>query len=187
MNLETKLLDGFSHLKDEVIDLKDEVIGNLQEENAKLRSRVEILENKFKHLQQYDRSDSFNVFRIPNSISNKKLKCSVILIMKEIDTEVNDRDTEACHRLGKSKGNSKKSIVWFCNRKFSERALYNKKKLASVNTSVVGLGNSTKLFIGENLTDYNHKLAFNCRKLKRASLNHSIFTRDGVVHIIVRS
>ena len=42
--------------------------------------------------------------------------------------------------------------------KMSKRVLYNKKKLASVNTSAVGLGNSTKLFFNENLTDCNNKL-----------------------------
>ena len=47
-NLETKLLDGFSSLKDEVINLEDLIIKNLQEENTKFRSRVELLENKLK-------------------------------------------------------------------------------------------------------------------------------------------
>ena len=45
-NLETKLLDGFSSFKDEFINLKDVVIRNLKEENAKLRSSVKVLENK---------------------------------------------------------------------------------------------------------------------------------------------
>ena len=34
------------------------------------------------------------------------------------------------------------------------------------------------------MTDYNKKLAFKCRKLKRASPIRSTFTRDGVVHIM---
>lgn len=60
--------------------------------------------------------------------------------------------------------------------------LYNNKKLASVNASIVDLGNSTKPFISENLTDYNHK--FKCRKPKSASLTPKTFTRDRVVHIM---
>ena len=48
---------------------------------------------------------------------------SVIKIMKAIDIEVDDRDILAGHRIGKSKGNSKKTIVRFCIRKFSKRAL----------------------------------------------------------------
>ena len=41
--LETKLLDGFSSFKGEAINLKDVITKNLQEENAKLRSRVKVL------------------------------------------------------------------------------------------------------------------------------------------------
>ena len=182
-NLETKLFDGFSSFKGELINLKN-VIRNLQEENAKLRSRIEALENKFNHLEQYGRSNNTEVPGIPNSVSDNELECSVIKIMKAIDIEVDDRDIEACHRIGKSKGNSKKTIVRFCKRKFSKRALYDKKKLASVNTSTAGLENSYKLFISENLADYSNKLSFKCIKLKRPSLIHSAFTRDGLIHII---
>ena len=121
---------------------------------------------------------------IPDSIGDNELECSVIKIMKAIDIDVDDRNIEAYHRIDKSKGNSKKTIVRFCNRKFSKTALYNKKKLASVNTSAIGLGNSTKLFISENLTNYNNNLAFKCRKLKRAFIILNPFTRDGLGHII---
>ena len=105
--------------------------------------------------------------------------------MKAIGIDVDDCDTEAGHRISKSKGNSKKTVAPFCNRKLSKRALYNKTKLASINTSAVGLGNSTKRFISKNLMDYNYKLVFKCRKIKRASLIYSTFTRDGVVHIMI--
>ena len=121
---------------------------------------------------------------IPDSICDNELECSVIKITKVIAIEVDDRDIEACHRIGKSKSYSKKTIFRLCNCKCSKRDLYNKKKLTSVNASAVGLGNSTKLFVSENLTDYNNKLAFKYRKLKRVSLIHSTFTRVGVVHIM---
>ena len=94
----------------------------MQEENAKLKSRFEVLENKFNHLQHYGRCDNIKVSGVPDSIS--------------------DNELEACHRIGKSKGNSKKTIDRFRKRKFRKRTLYNKKKLASVN-GVVGWGNST--------------------------------------------
>ena len=48
-NLEIKLLGRFSSHKDEEINLKDVIIRNFLEENAKLRSRVEVVENKFNH------------------------------------------------------------------------------------------------------------------------------------------
>ena len=38
-NLETKLLDKFSNFKDEVINLKDVIIRNLQEEKCKVKEQ----------------------------------------------------------------------------------------------------------------------------------------------------
>ena len=92
-NLETKLLDGFSNLKDEAINVKDVIIRNLQEENAKLRSKVEVLENEFNHLEgQYCRRNDIEVSGIPDSIGDNELECSVIKIMKTIDIEDDYRD-----------------------------------------------------------------------------------------------
>ena len=92
-NLETKLLDGFSNLKDEAINVKDVIIRNLQEENAKLRSKVEVLENEFNHLEvQYCRRNDIEVPGIPDSIGDNELECSVIKIIKTIDIEDDYRD-----------------------------------------------------------------------------------------------
>ena len=103
VNLETMLLDWFSSLKDEVINLKDMIIRNLQAENAKLKSRVEVLENTFNHLEQYGRHISNGVSGILDSIGDNELECSVIKIMKAIDIEVDDREIKAWHRIGKLK------------------------------------------------------------------------------------
>ena len=92
-NLETKLLDGFSNLKDEAINVKDVIIRNLQEENAKLRSKVEVLENEYNHLEvQYCRRNDIEVSGIPDSIGDNELECSVIKIIKTIDIEDDYRD-----------------------------------------------------------------------------------------------
>ena len=97
----------------------------MQEENAKLRNRVEVLESKFNQLEQYGRRNNINVSGILDSLGDNELECSVIKIMKANDIEVDNRDIEACHKIDKSKGNSKKTIVGFCKRKLSKRALYN--------------------------------------------------------------
>ena len=51
--------------------------------------------------------------------------------MKAIDIEIDDHDIEVCHRIDKSKKNSKETIAPFCNKKKTKRVLYNKNKLAS--------------------------------------------------------
>ena len=94
-NLETRLLEGFSSLRDEVINLKDVIIRNLPEENAKLRSKVEVLESEFNHLEQYGRRNNIEVSGLLDSTGDNELECSVIKITKAIDIEVDDRDRES--------------------------------------------------------------------------------------------
>ena len=105
-------------------NLKDVIIRNLQEENAKSRSSGEVPENKFNHLEQYAKRINIDVSGIPNSIGNNELKCSVIKIMKASDNEVDDRDIEACQKTGKSKESSKKTFVHLFNRNLSKRACF---------------------------------------------------------------
>ena len=49
--------------------------------------------------------------------------------------------------------------------------------------SKIGMSN-TKIFVNENLTNYNHQLAFNCRKLKREKLISKTYSSNGIIHIV---
>ena len=60
----------------------------------------------------------------------------------------------------------KNVIVQVINRKHCLKSLQNKKKLKSFDKIAIAIPN-TNLFITENLTPTNSKLAFNCQKLKR--------------------
>ena len=82
-----------------------------------------------------------------------------------------------------SQNSSKKTIVRFPNRKFAKQALYNSKKLKSVDKSTLGLTND--VFINENLTPMNNRIiACNCRKLKRQNLISNTYTVNGMVYLI---
>ena len=63
----------------------------------------------------------------------------------------------------------RKSYVRAINRKHCLKALRNKKKLMSIDKNAIGIPNAN-LFVSENLTPADSKLAFNCRKLKKATL-----------------
>ena len=77
---------------------------------------------------------------IPNSISDDNLESTVINVLsKATNAHVTAVDIEACHRIGKSKGNSKKTTVRFINRKHCKCALVNRKKLKSFNSGSIGL------------------------------------------------
>ena len=68
------------------------------------------------------------------------------------------------------------------NHKFCKKPFLNRKKLPSVviNNNENQLKN--KLFMKENRTNYNNKIALYCRKLKKASLVEKCYSRDGLVH-----
>ena len=74
-------------------------------------------------------------------------------------------------------------IVWVINRKHYLKAPRNKKKPKSIDKNAIGIPNAN-LFINENLTPANSKLAFNCRKLKRDDKIENCYTINGIVLIV---
>ena len=94
-----------------------------------------------------------------------------------------DKKKKACHRIGKSKRNSKKTIVCFINWKHCKCTLVNRKTLKSFTSESIGLPNN-KLYFNENLTEYNNTLLFFGRKLKLAGLLISTYTLNSTVNIL---
>ena len=124
---------------------------------------------------------------VPDDISNDKLEETAINILSCAEVNVDSRDVEACHRIGKKNdSNSTKVIIRMVNRKNCEQALLHRKKLRSLKPSSIGLPDNCKLFINENLTSYNNALSYKCRQLKRAGHLKRTYTRDGVVLIRVK-
>ena len=75
-------------------------------------------------------------------------------------------------------------IVRFMNRKVCKSALKNRKKLSSVDATKLNLPIRSKLFIKENLSPYFNKIAFQCRRLKRAGKIIKFYSQEGIVHIV---
>ena len=163
-------MQNITNLKDEVINLKDAITKSLQDENKCLKTKVNVLENKIIDLEiqnndvdQYRRRNNVEISGITQSVSDNRLQEKVADILKAIGVNITTNEIEACHRLGKKKKNV---IVRVINRKHCLKALQNKKKLKSIDKNAIGIPNAN-LFISENLTPTNSKLAFNCQKLKR--------------------
>ena len=188
-NLENTLLSRFDELSKELLNVKDVIIKNLQAENERLRDKVSNLESKVvsleinqNMLEQYGRRNNIEVSGIPDSVGDNDLEEKVISVFANVGIDVKSNDIKACHRIGKSRNSSKKTIVRFTNRKFAKQALYNRKKLKSIGKSTLGFNND--VFINENLTPVNNKIAYNCRKLKRQNLILKTYTINGTVHIV---
>lgn len=179
--------------KEEVLDLKDVIIKRLQEENNLLRTRCSKLENKvislessINHVEQYGRRNNIVISGIPDDIIDDDLENTVSKIMKDVDVQIESKDIEACHRIGKTdqRTGSKKTIVRFVNRKYCKKALLNRKNFRLIDTEAkYNFSRNNKIFINENLTKANETIAYCGRKLKRANLIHSCYVREGVVYI----
>ena len=169
INLEKKMTSRFDGLDIELLNLKDVIIKNLQVENERLRKKVNVLENKVltlesehNSLEQYGRQNNTEITGIPDKVPDQNLEEKVVDILNEISVDVSPKDIEACHRVGVSENNSKKTIVRFINVKHAKKALTSRKnfrKSSSPNCNV---------FINENLTVKNNEIAFFSRKLKRS-------------------
>ena len=94
---------------------------------------------------------------------------------------VENIDIGGCHRIGK--GNPKTAIVRFVNRKFCNLILDKKHELKKVGNQKLCFRNNVKLFVSENMSPFNQRLAWKCRELTRASKIHSAFSSKGIVKV----
>ena len=182
---------NFKELRSEMSDLKDVIIKDLIEENKKLREsnnklkdKMMELESEINEINQYGRRNNLEISGIPEDIRMDKLEEKAIEILGKVNVKVESRDIEGCHRLGKLKKNNtpRKTIIRFVNRKNCLQALINRRMLRTLNTADMGLGN-VKLYLNENLTPENNRLAYFCRKLKKDKKISKTFTRNGVVFL----
>ena len=120
--IKNSLNGRFDALHNEFLNLKDAVIQRLQDDNTRLKERIAVLEKRVEDaethsylLEQYGRRNNVEVEGISDSISDENLESKVIDILAEIDVNVESKDIEAWHRIGKS--SPKRSIVRFFNKK----------------------------------------------------------------------
>ena len=102
--LEKSIVQSINNLNDEIINLKDMIIKNLQDENTrlkekreKLENRAVILESNHNDLAQYGRWNNVVFSGIPQNVPDKNLESTVILVLSDIDVQVEPRDKEVCH------------------------------------------------------------------------------------------
>ena len=99
--LEKSIVQSINSLKDEIINLKDIVIKDLQDENAwlkekceKLENRVAILESNHNDLAQYGRRNNVVFSGIPENVPDNNLESMVESVLSDIDVHVEPRDID---------------------------------------------------------------------------------------------
>ena len=156
-DIENNILSSINSLKDEVLNLRETVIKNFQNENEKLWQECERLERhcaKYKSdynaLAQYGLPNNIVLSDIPDSVSDDTLEESLISVLANIDVFVEHRDIEACHIFGNAdRQKSKKTIVLFTKRKNCKKVLLNRKKLGKIDCRKRNFSCSTKIFARE--------------------------------------
>ena len=107
---------------------------------------------------------------IPDNVPDSNLESTVTSILSDIAVNVEPREVENCHRIGKSNTGSKKVIIRFINMKYCKKALLNRKQLERTDLKKHQFVSGTRIFINKNLTLKNKHLAYNYRQLKKETI-----------------
>ena len=104
--------------------------------NSRLEERITNLEKNQGKGEQYSQRNNVELSGIPNSIYDEDLENTVINTCKGSGINVDARDIEGCHGLPlsrNSRGQDKRVIVKFVNRKYAEALLKDKKRISGKN------------------------------------------------------
>ena len=122
------------------------MIKRLQIEKESLRNRVSylikrivFLESNHNMLEQCGRRNNIEITGISDSVQDNKSENEVIKTFDAIGVKAKSSGFKDCHRVGKSKNNSKKVIARFVNRKVVKNALYKRKQLKTIDKTSIGL------------------------------------------------
>ena len=147
-------------VNESIMSIKDSIIDSLKEENMKLQSRVQQLEDKALRMEitknnheQYTRRNNIEIQGIPATAADDNLEIKVIDIFRCLKINIDPSDIEDCHRLGNS--TPKNTIVRFVNRKFCKKTLEAKFDLRKINNAELHFDTSSVLYFSENLTPCN--------------------------------
>ena len=98
--VESNLIQNITNLKDEVVNLKGIINKNLQDENKRLKIKVNVLEKKlliWKSKTTMYTSIVVEISGIHQSVSDNQLEQNVVDILKAIDVNITTNEIEKCY------------------------------------------------------------------------------------------
>ena len=117
--------------------------------------------------EQYSCKNNIEISGIPNRIPDEDIENTIISICKDSGVEIDPKEIEGCHRLPlsrNSRGQDKRLIVKFVNRKHSEALLRDKKRISSKSFSHLNVPN--KIFISVSLCPCCRYIWGKCKDLQ---------------------
>ena len=137
--------------------------------NQNFQNRIINLEKQQSKSHEYNRRNNIKISWILNEVSDQNLEETVIGICKDSRNDVNPLDITGCHRLPLGRNattTTKRVIVKFVNRKYSESTLQRKK----------GINKKSKMFVSHSLCPYYRFLLGKCKELQRKGrVNQAFF------------
>ena len=156
----------------------------LQQTREKLNEQVQETDNLWfalDDLEQYSRKNTLEIDGIPEETEEVVLK-----VGNALNVDISPQDIEISHKI-KRRG-SKSIIVKFVSHKVKARLYKERVKLKMVNLkdlfpsySSAARGESTRIFINENLTNFRRFLVGSANKMKHDGIFVNVWTIDGKI------
>ena len=176
-SFEPQIKEMISSIVEGVVSGSNSTIASLRQENAELKARIEMLENKAEAADQYSRRNSLRIAGVPENQS-ENTDVYVIDLSRAIEAEVSLDDIELSHRVGKPRnaGRPRDIIVKFSSYR-------TRRKLYEARTKTRDRG-YRGVYINEDLTKSRSKLLLKARRMVKNKLLNSAWSSDG--NILVR-
>ena len=156
--------------------------------NRKLEDKIVYLEKNQAKGEQYSHRNNMEISGIPNTIPDNDLENTVISICRDSEVEIDPKDIEGCHRIPlsrNSRGQDKRVIVKFVNRKHSEALLRDKKRISSKSFNHLNVPNND--FVSVTLCPYYRYIWGKCKDLQRqGQVNHVFLSRRCSLYKVIR-
>ena len=163
-------------------------IDALEENLLKTTQEKNEVENELKQLLQYTRRNALRIsnpawkepVRLPGQSAEENTDALVLQLASVLQVELHPWEIGRSHRVGKPKsdGSPRPILVKFISYNVRRRIYEARKKLkTSKNPSL------KKVYINEDLTKENSKLAYEARQLRTQKRVVDTFTRDGRIYV----
>lgn len=190
-----KILSGFDEIKKSlsVIAQHNEKISNLETQNLSLKSDNMVLNKRLHYLERKYLSNYVELSNIPET-KNENILDIINKVHQHLEVPLSNNDIINAYRHKRKNNNRPSTIVI----KYSSEILRNKLLIAnklkkSLNLTILGFNQNTKIYVNELMTSLNKRLLYHVKvankKLKYKFVwckNNSIFMRKSNTSEIIK-
>lgn len=171
MNL---IIQEFHTMKAECKQLRNDNMMLKQTQRAQ-EERIEKLEEKLVIREKQNKNQNLRINGLKEEKDENTTEKVVNFIKQNLSINITAQDIVSAHRVGRKYGEKPRTVFTRFNSVWKKDEVYDSR------FSLQNL--EEKVFINEDLTEENMKLFFEARKLVRAKVLYTTFTKHGIVHV----